>query len=223
MRPALCIAMLLACACARKPAATRAVTTFEKASDRFKIKVEFPALREGAGEIAMSRINAAIERNALRHLQDADDAPKSFDEFAKEIAAESDELRGGAPWAIECICTEAHRSAEMVVIKCEAYSSMGAAHPNRSTNYETYSLKDGHTLKLAEVVDPARHDALRKLVEADFRRQRGADFEFDKLPLDDHFAPLGEGLVFHYSPGDVGPHAFGETTVVIPYAALKGL
>jgi len=103
------------------------------------------------------------------------------------------------------------------------YSSTGAAYPQTATYYETFDLYTGRKMTLSDFVDPARHEALRKLVEADFRKQRGADVEFEKLPLDDHFAPLNEGLVFHYSPGDVGPHARGETTVVIPWAAVKGL
>ena len=225
MKAVLCIAILLTSACAPKPAETPAVSKLEVISDHFKIKLEYPALKSDVSEPARSRINAAIARNALRHLQDADDTPKSFDDFVKEIAAENEEMRkepgGAAPWANECICTEAHRTQDNVVVKCNAYSSTGAAYPNRSTNYETYSLKDGRTLTLADFVDPARHEALRKLVEADFRKQRGPEVEFEKLPLDDHFAPLQEGLVFHYSPGDVGPHALGETTVVIPYASLK--
>ncbi|MBM3758597.1 MAG: hypothetical protein FJW38_32070 [Acidobacteria bacterium] len=149
---------------------------FEKSPDRFQFTLEFPALREGAHEVAMNRINAVIERNSMPHPQEPDDASKSFDDFAKEISAFNEE-KGGAFYL------------------------------NRSTNYETYPLKDGHTLTLADFADPARDEALRK--------QRGANVQFERLPLDDHFAPLKTVLVFHYPPG--------ETTVAIPWAAVEGV
>jgi len=231
MRAALCIAMLLACACARKPKVCPGcgmLSEWQKATEHFEVSAQTQAvLGEFPNDAVGKRINARLNEITMAHLQQVDEAPVPFDAFVERIADENDSYRkqpgGDAKWRIECRCKPVHFTDQIVVAKCTYYSSTGAAYPQTATYYETFDLYTGRTMTLSDFVDPARHEALRKLVEADFRKQRGADVEFEKLPLDDHFAPLNEGLVFHYSPGDVGPHARGETTVVIPWAAVKGL
>lgn len=204
------------------------VSEWQKATEHFEVYAQTQAvLGEFPNEAVGKRINAHLNDITLKHLQQVDDAPVPFDTFVEQVAAENESYRkqpgGDAKWRIECRCKPVHYTDRLLVVKCSYYSSTGAAYPQTATYYETFDLQTGHTMTLAEIVEPIRHEALRKLVEADFRKQRGPDVEFDKLPLDDHFAPLKEGLVFHYSPGDIGPHARGETTVVIPWDVVNGL
>jgi hypothetical protein len=231
MRTVLCIAVLLASACRSKPKPCPECgmfTEWRKATEHYEVYAQTQAAFARFGsEAAGKRINEQLNERTMRHLQQVDEAPVPFDAFVEQIAAENEAYRkqpgGDAKWRIECRCTPVHATERFLVTKCSYYSSTGAAYPHTATYYDTFELRTGRLMALADFVDLSRHDALRKLVEAEFRKQRGDDVEFEKLPLDEHFAPLQEGLVFHYSPGDVGPHARGETTVVIPYAALKDL
>lgn len=229
MRAALCVAIFLACACGPKPCDDCALsTTWQKSTEYFEVYAssEF-AIGRANDQSVVVPINVRLFTNTMRHLQQVDDSPVPFDAFVEQVAAENESYRkqpgGDAKWRIECRCKPVHSTDRFLVTKCSFYSSTGAAYPQTATYYDTFDLGTGRTMTLADFVEPTRHEALRKLVEADFRKQRGPDVDFEKLPLDDHFAPLNEGLVFHYSPSDVGPHARGETTVVIPYERLKSL
>jgi hypothetical protein len=82
-------------------------------------------------------------------------------------------------------------------------ASGGGAHPNQFSLFETYDLRSGKLLALADILKEDAREPLRRFVEQEVRKLRGTAIEPGQLHLPDAFGLLTEGLVIRY--GDIGP------------------
>lgn len=115
----------------------------------------------------------------------------------------------------------------------------GAAHPNSYSKVVNYDLKNGHSLKLADLFQSNSKylEAISSYSINDLKRQSKKGGEDEPL-LDDQSIEEGasakednyrswnitsKGLLITFDAYQVGPYAAGPQTVVIPYSALKGI
>ena len=115
----------------------------------------------------------------------------------------------------------------------------GAAHPSGYSKVVNYDLKNGRSLKLADLFQPGANylETISSYSINDLKRQSKKGGEDEPL-LDDESIEEGasakadnyqswnitrKGLLVTFDAYQVGPYAAGPQTVVVPYAALKGI
>ena len=125
-----------------------------------------------------------------------------------------------------------------VVFYGSAYNH-GAAHPSSYSKVINYDLKNGHSLKLSDLFQPGASylKTIASYSINDLKRQSKKAGPDESL-LDDENIEEGasatednyrswnitpKGLLVTFDAYQVGPYAAGPQTVVIPYAALKGI
>jgi hypothetical protein len=110
----------------------------------------------------------------------------------------------------------------------------GAAHPNSYSDTLNFDLKNGKSLKLAELFKPGAKyiQAIANYCIADLKKQASEKGllpeEIDKGAAAKAENYLGwtiakKGLSIEFDPYQVGPYASGPQFVVVPYSALKDL
>lgn len=111
-------------------------------------------------------------------------------------------------------------------------SFTGGAHPNYLTILKTFSLVDGSTLVLGDLIHESSLDSMIQLGEKKFKTAKeipvdstlssaGFWFENDKFYLPTNFALLEEGLKFFYDTYEIAPYSFGPTTLLFKKDELK--
>jgi hypothetical protein len=115
----------------------------------------------------------------------------------------------------------------------------GAAHPSGYSKVVNYDLKNGRWLKLADLFQPGANylETISSYSINDLKRQSKKGGEDEPL-LDDQSIEEGasakadnyqswnitrKGLLVTFDAYQVGPYAAGPQTVLVPYAALKGI
>jgi hypothetical protein len=116
--------------------------------------------------------------------------------------------------------------------------SAGAAHPNSYTEVVNFDLKNGRSIKLADLVLPGAKyvEALSTYSIQDLKKQaksQGDDAVQDNDWIEKGAAPelsnygswaiTKKGLRITFDPYQVAPYAAGPQQVVVPYSALKGI
>jgi hypothetical protein len=115
----------------------------------------------------------------------------------------------------------------------------GAAHPNSYSKVINYDLKNNHALKLADLFQPnSNYLATISAYSIDDLKRQSKKAGPDESMLDDENIEEGasaqednyrswnitpKGLLVTFDAYQVGPYAAGPQSVVIPYAALKGI
>lgn len=114
----------------------------------------------------------------------------------------------------------------------------GAAHPNSDTEVVNFDLKNGRSLKLAELFSPGAKylQALSTYCIQDLKKQAKAQGE--AAPLEDDWIKRGagpelsnydnwtitkKGLNITFDPYQVAAYAAGPQRVVVPYSSLKDI
>jgi hypothetical protein len=115
----------------------------------------------------------------------------------------------------------------------------GAAHPNSYSKVINYDLKNNRSLKLADLFQPnSNYLATISSYSINDLKRQSKKAGPDESMLDDDNIEEGasaqednyrswnitlKGLLVTFDPYQVGPYAAGSQSVVIPYAALKGI
>ncbi|MBL8236149.1 MAG: hypothetical protein JNM66_01930 [Bryobacterales bacterium] len=170
----------------------------EKKGDTYSMKLEYPQI-VGAPEA----FNKLLEVAALTHLEQVEDSPLPFDEYARNIATES----AGQKWAFESIMKVAHLQGLTLTTLCKTYTNTGAAHPNVFHYYEVYDLTTRKRLELDDLLETGKLPALRALAKA---------------PADSSSEPA-IGLLPDHLVYRADPDARMVEDVKIPYGQLKGI
>jgi Protein of unknown function (DUF3298) len=148
-------------------------------------------------------------------------------------------------------CSRTVRSAwvtynadELLSVEQFEYVDGFGAHPNGASGYQTFDLRTGRALTLAELLRPGFELPLRRLLSTRLRTDPGyADFYRDDVegdtaqiwwppgPDQQPLAPLPkagfhltpQGLGFGYNPYEIGPHVLGPQLVELSYQEIKPL
>lgn len=191
-----------------------------------------PWAREGLPELIRSLLGGSL-------FGDPDTPPQALDAIFAEFAAEERAFREELPelevsWSVERTVSIPYADERVISLMLDEYSYLGGAHPNTMRLYRSYDLRSGDRITLNALFSPAALAELERLGEADFRRARGIPpgssleeagfwFEAGQFSLNDNWAVVDGGLVFHYNAYEVTSYAAGPTEVRIPRALVSGL
>lgn len=202
------------------------------------LKLEYPAITAGVEEAVRSRLNAAFAQSALLHLEQVEDDPIPFDEYAKNFNADHASMKGeagaSAGWSNESVMEIAHQGKSYVTTRCKTFTFTGGAHPNHFTHYEIYSSRDGRRIEFSDIVAEGRMAGLRAVVEKKLReiagitsdqdlKEKGFQFTPGQLEIGDSVGLMADGALFHFNPYEIAAYALGHFDVPVAYKDLQGL
>jgi hypothetical protein len=208
---------------------------------RYEINIEYPQLTgsvdpnfEKFNQTVRSLMNKQASDFKKEMLPDPEDEPRPEEERpANEPAPES----VGSDINIEYSIALAKDDLISVEFTVSSYSA-GAAHPNSYTEVVNFDLKNGKSLKLADLFLPGSKylqtlstaciQALTKQAQAE-----GTDGMLDEAWIQRGAAPEAtnygnwtisrKGLGITFDPYEVAAYAAGPQHVVAPYSALQGI
>ena len=195
----LCILGLASCGGPAKSDWAVSAKTLEKKGHNYSLKLEYPNI-----EGAPAALNKALANSALAHLEQVEDYPIAFDEYAINFAEDA----AGKPWTNESVLTVVHRGKAVLTTVCRTASDTGSGHPNTFAHYETWDLRDGRSLDYTDLLEAGKADALRVLAGV----PEGA------FPNEPAVGLLPDTLV--YLPD---PDISATKEIRIPYDKLKGI
>jgi hypothetical protein len=156
-----------------------------------------------------------------------------FLEAFREFAADFPDSPGG--WFLERTVEVEAASPDLLALGMEELTYTGGAHPNSRKRYRTLDPETGAVLSLSDLLQPGFEERLRSAGERAFRAVRGLGPEVDlaeagffqasggRFELNDNFAPLGDGLAFHFDPYEIAAYAAGPTDLIIPWSEISEL
>ncbi|MET0462497.1 MAG: DUF3298 domain-containing protein, partial [Chitinophagaceae bacterium] len=115
-----------------------------------------------------------------------------------------------------------YHSSTILTLATMSYAYTGGAHGNYGTHYASVNPATGKTYLLADVLSPAGRKVLNKLLDKNFRKDRGlgatgslkeAGLFDDTITANENFFLTGAGIGFNYVPYEIGPYAMGEVIV----------
>jgi hypothetical protein len=128
-----------------------------------------------------------------------------------------------------------YQTGHLLSLKSTIYSYLGGPHPNIFVTLATLELTKGEELTLEQILLPGAAPRMEELAERKFREARGltaeesladAGFIFldgGEFALNENFAVVDGGVVFHYDPYEIAPYALGPTDVLLGWSELSGI
>jgi Protein of unknown function (DUF3298)/Deacetylase PdaC len=199
---------------------------------KYEVDVEYPQLT-GSVDQNFEKFNQAARSLATKMVGD-------FKKMMTTVAADA----ADADLPDEYLGSDIGMSYEVMLAKDDLISiefavssySGGAAHPNSYTEVLNFDLKNGRTLKLADLFQPGAKyvqalsrysiDALKPQAKGEdamldddwIKKGAGAD-----LTNFDNWTITKKGLGITFDPYQVGPYAAGPQHVLAPYTSLKDI
>ncbi|MEM9556607.1 MAG: DUF3298 domain-containing protein [Acidobacteriota bacterium] len=191
-------------------------------------------------EPALRALDAAVERILLAATP-GETTATTLDEQAETFLAGWRDTVEAFPdqavpmrWASEKTIEVVERSPRVVSLRLDEYANTGGAHPNSYTAYTSLDPSTGRIYTLDDVLRDDTLPRLEELAEAAFRTARdlepgvslnaaGFYFDNDTFALAANWAILGDSLVIHYNPYEVGPYVLGPTEITLDATALAPL
>ncbi|MBF9254329.1 DUF3298 domain-containing protein [Pontibacter sp. 172403-2] len=156
---------------------------------------------------------------------------KQRQHFVEDMETMPDMPAAMAGWALQVNGNPIYTSPGVTSLRFEIFYNTGGAHPNAYNVFQSFD-STGRQLTLPQMVtDTAR---LKALTEKEFREVRniagdkllveaGLFVSDNQLPLPQNAALTRQGLLLYYNPYEIGPWAFGDTELLLPYAQLQDL
>jgi hypothetical protein len=197
---------------------------------KYSLNVEYPQI-EGSSDPHVEQFNKEVSAQVKKDIdewkQSAGRDPKEEDDSPET---------GGDDLTMSYDVTLATDSLASVRFQMSTYEH-GAAHPLGYSKVINYDLKDGRSLKLADLFQP-QADYLQTIASYcinDLKR-RSRQAKTDEMTLEDKDIEEGasakadnyqswnitpKGLLITFDAYQVGPYALGPQQVVVPFAALR--
>lgn len=137
--PALVALALLSCG--HTPTVSKTVSV-ERNGANHKLKLEYPVVPD-----VPEAINKQIAEAALIHLEQVEDDPIPFEDFAKNVSGDPAVTQLNR----ESILTVAHKTAATLTTRCKTTDAVF---------YEVYDLKSGRRLELNDLFEPGKLETL---------------------------------------------------------------
>ncbi|GAB3817572.1 DUF3298 and DUF4163 domain-containing protein [Pontibacter rugosus] len=156
---------------------------------------------------------------------------KQHQQYTEEVIPNSGIPAATAEWELKVDAAPLYVADSVSSIYMEVYHYAGGAHGNYYRTLQSFDAK-GNLLRLKELVNDTV--ALRKLTEAKFRQvkegigtkplsEAGLFIEGNTLPFPQNAAITSEGLLLYYNPYEIGPWAFGDTEIILPYQQVNSI
>ncbi|MCB1054950.1 MAG: DUF3298 and DUF4163 domain-containing protein [Acidobacteria bacterium] len=203
------------------------------------VNYRFPEIDEAPGEALRRELEGTIDAMILggddgeRMGETPEAAADAFVEAFRDVLQEAPQVPGG--WADERVVEIVHLDPTWVSLRFSHYEFTGGAHPNTFVQLRTLRLSDGVAPSLDDLLVPGGRSRLDGVAEGRFREVRGlsADedleaagftfFEGDRFALNDNFAVVDDGLLFHYNPYEIAPYVMGPTELFLSWQDLAGI
>ncbi|MDY7094166.1 MAG: DUF3298 and DUF4163 domain-containing protein [Acidobacteriota bacterium] len=184
-------------------------------------------------------INRKI-RELLLTAAPSDTDPATPEQLIEEFLAEYQEIQRQFPdsamgWGDDREVEVIFQSGHLLSLRATVYTYAGGAHPNTAVAVATLELTDGEQLTREKILLPGAEPRLVALAERRFREARGltpdesladAGFVFSdsgEFALNENFAIVDGGIVFHYDPYEIAPYALGPTELLLGWEELRGI
>jgi hypothetical protein len=193
---------------------------------RYSVDVEYPELIGGANPNS-GKFNQEVKSLVTKEV-------KGFKDGVSEAATDEAPANpdSGSDIQIGYDVVLATEDLISVVFGISTYSE-GAAHPNSYSQVINYDLKNGKSLKLADLFKPGSEylGVISRHAVSDLKKQAGQDADNDWIekgagPDVDNFLSWNiskRGLALTFDPYQVGSYAEGPKHVVVPYSVLKDI
>ena len=198
------------------------------------VRLQYPEVHLGAGDEASRRVNEWIEGELWAALDDGQ-RHESLDAASQEFLTMYEEFERASPgkgtWYLEVRVGALCEAARVLTLEATVSTYQGANHENSWRWLRSFATETGAPLRLGDLVDGHGVADVRRLAEAEFRRQKRlpagralADTNYffvdDEFYLPDNFALGPEGLIFHFNAMEISSWSEGPTEIVIPYGAV---
>jgi hypothetical protein len=204
---------------------------------KYEVDVEYPQLT-GSVDPNFEKFNQTVRNLMTKKVTDfRKEMTPSADEPATDGADETSSESLGSDITVTYNVALAKDDLLSIESTVSSYSA-GAAHPNSYTEVVNFDLKNGKSIKLADLFLPGSKyvQTLSTYSIQDLKKQaksQGADAVQDndwiekgaapELSNYDNWTITKKGLRITFDPYQVGPYAAGPQQVVVLYSALKGI
>ncbi len=189
-----------------------------------KYRIEYPQMTETPFKTGQMSFNEFYKNKALE-LQKYADA--EFYKTAVETYETS--VKNGYPimqYELMLSYTVTYNKMCIVSLYLDEYTFTGGAHGNTIRTAQTWNLKDGHKVSIAELFPINLNYEQKLLTEIDSQitgeMKSGKSYYFDdykKLASDnfssDQFSLTPQGIVIYYQQYDIAPYSSGIPTFLI--------
>lgn len=173
-----------------------------------------------------------LEQLTTRFLNIALEDLQTFFEFSGTYSFDP-MFSASLPWSGGSTYSVKYYSFDLISVTHEYYEYTGGAHGNYGSAGYNYYFQDEEwtTLILDEIFDgiPNYISVLSNILIKDLKRQNAMFVEdgeinsFSTSDLENHYVITPAGLLFYFSPYEVGPYVQGEFEVFIPYEDIIDL
>ncbi|KAA2245153.1 DUF3298 and DUF4163 domain-containing protein [Chitinophaga agrisoli] len=117
----------------------------------------------------------------------------------------------------------------LLVLEYFSYDFTGGAHGNGGSTYQVLDLEKQKVLTVDDVFKGDYKTVLSRQLEQSFRKtykvQNGESVKdmllVDEILPNNNFILTNKGVVFSYTPYEIGPYALGQVNLFIPYEQIK--
>lgn len=202
------------------------------------LEFKYP-LFQGHDTALVQALHTYTQNYLLSDLYEEKGRYTNFDQVLRLLTAEREELvketKGYTiPWDLSRTVQVVSQTSDIISLAAKEYRFLGGAHPTHYTQQATFSRQLKRQLKWADIVIQGKMDALHKVGEVLFRKQRelseteslaeaGFDFANDRFVLNDNWLMDEQGIRCYYNLYEITAYVMGPTEILIPYTQLKGM
>jgi len=193
----------------------------------YQIDVQYPQFTGGAANPNFEKFNQTTRAMVMKEVA----------EFKKAMAPEEGEEpppAGSMGSDLTVGYEVALAQDDLISVKFDIGSYyQGAAHPNSYSHVVNYDLKNGKTIKLADLFKPGAKylQTISAFCIADLKKQSDKGLLEDQIKEGagpnaknyESWTIAKQGLGINFDSYQVGPYAAGPQFVLVPYSALKDL
>lgn len=155
------------------------------------------------------------------------------DSFIANYMSFKEETTSEVGWYWTADASEQYRSSKVVVLNMTTEGFTGGAHGFQTVNFYNFSREDAKRLELSDIFNPGFEDELNKLVDAQYRKDKGlsptanlvteGDLFENEIKFNNNFAVTKDGILFFYNQYEIAAYAYGQIEVLIRYDQLGDL
>jgi len=183
------------------------------------LNIEFLKVNTPTTEIS-TKINSTLISNII----DASESGNKFndiDQFMKIVNIQTAE--DGFNGEVSCnVLTNGNNTLSVGI--STNWFSFGAAHGMYNTEYINFNLSTGNIVQLEELLKPGFEGPLNRIAEANFVKEYGTEgweFEPGNFSLNRNFSIQPGGLLFQFSPYEIGAFSSGTPAVFVNYKSIS--
>lgn len=137
-----------------------------------------------------------------------------------------------AAWFLDIDVSVIYQQKGYISLKYIHSDYTGGAHATTTAYFLNYDTQHNHTILLDGLILPHKKANLLALAEKKFRAQQklGAKqpltdyfFKNNQFELPENFYIDKNGLNFYYNAGEIKPHVYGSTNLLLPLADLQSI